>query len=124
MRRSRRSNVLLLIDRRSFGLYDIGQQSMLRQLAESLSSSDAPTRPSAISCICCSSASASMAGAIRARCRSCAFVAGWRADAGDFISARAIYRRAIALVEQKLGPNDPAAVEPLRALAAIYTQEV
>ena len=45
------------------------------------------------------------------------FVGGWYADAGDFIGARAIYRHALALVEQKLGPNDPAAVEPLRALA-------
>ena len=52
------------------------------------------------------------------------FVGAWRADTGDFISARAIYRHAIALVEQKLGPNDPAAVEPLRALAATYTQEL
>ena len=39
-------------------------------------------------------------------------------------TARAIYRHALSLVEQKLGPNDPAAVEPLRALAVTYTQEV
>ncbi|HET9446030.1 MAG TPA: TonB family protein, partial [Steroidobacteraceae bacterium] len=33
-------------------------------------------------------------------------------------------RHALGLVEQKLGPKDPAAVEPLRALAESYTQEV
>ena len=114
----------LLIDRRSYGLYDIGQQNVLRQLAESLSkigrAADAERHvtylvqlgervygrrdPRQVPILC--------------------FVAGWRADAGDFVGARAIYRHALALVEQKLGPNDPAAVEPLRALAATYTQEL
>lgn len=114
----------LLIDRRSYGLYDIGQQTMLRQLAESLSklgrTSEAERHimyllqlservygrrdPRQVPILC--------------------FVAGWRADAGDFIGARAIYRHALALVEQKLGEKDLAAVEPLRALAETYTQEL
>jgi TonB family protein len=114
----------VLIDRRSYGLYDIGQQSLLRQLAESLSKlgrRDEAERhimyllqlservygrrdPRQVPILC--------------------FVGEWRADAGDFVGARAIYRHALSLVDQKLGPNDPAAVEPLRALAASYTQEV
>jgi TonB family protein len=52
------------------------------------------------------------------------FAAAWHADIGDFVVARAIYRHAVMLVDQKLGPNDPAAVEPLRALAGTYTQEL
>jgi tetratricopeptide (TPR) repeat protein len=52
------------------------------------------------------------------------FVASWHADNGDFLMARTIYRSALQLVEQKLGPNDPAAIEPLRELAGTYTQEL
>lgn len=114
----------VLIDRRSYGLYDIGQQNILRQLAESLSKlgrADEAERhimyllqlservygrrdPRQVPILC--------------------FVGGWRADAGDFVGARAIYRHALALVDQKLGPKDPAAVVPLRALAESYTQEI
>jgi TonB family protein len=114
----------VLINRRSYGLYDIGQQNILRQLAESLSKlgrADEAERhimyllqlservygrrdPRQVPILC--------------------FVGGWRADAGDFVGARAIYRHALSLVDQKLGPKDAAAVEPLRALAASYTQEV
>jgi TonB family protein len=114
----------VLIDRRSHGLYDIGQQNILRQLAESLSklgrADDAERHimyllqlservygrrdPRQVPILC--------------------FVGGWRADGGDFVGARAIYRHALALVDQKLGPKDPAAIEPLRALAGSYTQEL
>jgi TonB family protein len=114
----------VLLDRRSHGLYDIGQQGMLRQLAESLSklgrADDAERHiiylvqlaervygrrdPRQVPILC--------------------FVGGWRADAGDFIGARLIYRHAVGLVEQKLGAKDPAAIEPLRAIAGTYTQEV
>jgi TonB family protein len=114
----------LLIDRRSYGLYDIGQQNVLRQLAESLYKvgrlGDAERHvtylvqlgervygrrdPRQVPILC--------------------FAAAWHADIGDFVVARAIYRHAVMLVDQKLGPNDPAAVEPLRALAGTYTQEL
>jgi tetratricopeptide (TPR) repeat protein len=114
----------LLIDRRSYGLYDIGQQNVLRQLAGSLikvgRGADAERHisyliqlgervygkrdPRQVPILC--------------------FTASWYADTGDFATARAIYRHALSLVEQKLGSNDPAAVEPLRALAVTYTQEV
>lgn len=114
----------LLIDRRSYGLYDIGQQNVLRQLAESLFKSgraaDAERHvtylmqlgervygrrdPRQVPILC--------------------FAAAWHADVGNFSGARAIYRHAIQLVDQKLGPNDPAAVEPLRALASTFTQEI
>ena len=114
----------LLIDRRSFGLYDIGQQNVLRQLAESLYKVGRPADaerhvsylmqlgervygrrdPRQVPILC--------------------FAAAWHADVGDFLGARVIYRHAIGVVDQKLGPNDPAAVEPLRALAGTYTQEL
>ena len=95
----------VLIDRRSHGLYDIGQQTMLRQLAESLSKlgrADEAERhvmyllqlaervygrrdPRQVPILC--------------------FVAGWRADAGDFVGARAIYRHALATRGTEVGPE-------------------
>lgn len=114
----------LLIDRRSYGLFDIGQQKVLRQLAESLVKVGRPEDaerhvnylmqlgervygrrdPRQVPFLC--------------------FAGDWHADVGDFVGARAIYRHALLLVEQKLGPNDLAAVEPLRSLARTYTQEL
>jgi TonB family protein len=114
----------LLIDRRSYGLFDIGQQNVLRQLAESLFKTgrlgDAERHvtylvqlgervygrrdPRQVPILC--------------------FAAEWHADIGDFSTARLIYRHAISLVDQKSGPNDPTVVEPLRALAGTYTQEL
>ncbi|MGH8239811.1 MAG: TonB family protein, partial [Steroidobacteraceae bacterium] len=113
-----------LIDRRSFGLYDVGQQSVLRQLAESLfkigRTADAERHVTYLEQL----GQRAYGRRDPRQVPILSFVAAWRADTGDFISARATYRRAIALVEQKLGPNDAAAVEPLRALAATYTQEL
>ncbi len=114
----------LLIDRRSYGLYDIGQQNVLRQLAGSLLKvGRGPEAERHIGYL--------MQLGERAYGRRdprqvplLSFAGSWFADTGDFMSARAIYRHALGLVEQKLGPNDPAAVEPLRALANTYTQEL
>jgi TonB family protein len=114
----------LLIDRRSYGLYDIGQQNVLRQLAESLFKSgrtaDAERHVSYLIQLGERAYGRNDPRQVPILC----FAAAWHSDVGDFISARAIYRRAIQLVDQKLGPNDPAAVEPLRALANTFTQEL
>jgi TonB family protein len=114
----------LLIDRRSYGLYDIGQQNVLRQLAESLFKSgraaDAERHVSYLIQLGERAYGRNDPRQVPILC----FAAAWHADVGDFIGARAIYRRAIHLVDQKLGPNDPAAVEPLRALASTFTQEL
>jgi TonB family protein len=114
----------LLIDRRSFGLYDLAQQKVLRQLAESLvkvgRAADAERHvaylvqlgdrvygrrdPRQVPILC--------------------FAAGWHADIGDFFTSRMIYRQAVDIVEKKLGPNDLGTIEPLRGLAGTYTQEL
>ena len=114
----------LLIDRRSFGLYDINQQSVLRQLAESLfklgRTADAEKHVTYLQQLAERVYGRRDPRQVPILC----YVAGWYADTGDFISARALYRKAIALVDQKLGPNDPGAVEPLRQLAGTYTKEL
>jgi TonB family protein len=114
----------LLIDRRSYGLYDIGQQNVLRQLASSLvkvgRSADAERHIAYLLQL-----GERVYGKRDPRqVPILIFTGSWYADSGDFASARAIYRHALGLVEQKLGPNDLAAVEPLRALANTYTQEL
>jgi len=114
----------LLIDRRSYGLFDIGQQNVLRQLAESLfktgRAGDAERHVTYL---------VQLGERVYGRrdprqVPILSFAAAWHADIGDFITARVVYRHAISLVEQKLGPNDPAVVDPLRALAGTYTQEL
>ena len=114
----------VLIDRRSYGLYDIGQQTMLRQLAESLSKLGRTAEAERHIMYLLQLAERVYGRRDPRQVPILCFVGGWRADAGDFVGARAIYRHALGLVEQKLGPQDPAAVEPLRAVAQSYTQEV
>ena len=114
----------LLIDRRSYGLYDIGQQNLLRQLAESLvktgQTADAERHVNYLMQLGERAYGRRDPRQVPILC----YAAAWHADVGDFLGARAIYRHAIMLVEQKLGPNDPTVVEPLRALAGTYTQEL
>lgn len=114
----------LLIDRRSYGLYDIGQQKVLRQLAESLVKvGRAPDAERHVAYLLQLGERAYGKRDPR-QVPTLDFVASWHADIGNFSMARAIYRHAVELVDQKLGPNDPAAVEPLRALAGTYMQEL
>jgi TonB family protein len=114
----------LLIDRRSYGLYDIGQQNVLRQLAESLSKAGRPADAERHVMYLLQLGERVYGRRDPRQVPNLSFVADWHADVGDFTSARAIYRHALLIVEQKLGPDDPAAVEPLRKLAGTYTQEL
>lgn len=114
----------LLIDRRSYGLYDTGQQKVLRQLAESLIQVGRPADAERHVAYLLQLGDRIYGKRDPRQVPILSFAASWRADIGDFISARALYRHAVDLVEQKLGPNDPALIEPLRALAGTYTQEV
>lgn len=114
----------LLIDRRSYGLYDIGQQMVLRQLADSLVKDGRPEDAQRHLGYLIQLSERVYGRRDPRRAPILCFVANWHADYGDFITARAIYRSAVLLVEQKLGPNDPALLEPLRSLASTYTQEL
>jgi len=84
----------LLIDRRSFGLYDINQQSVLRQLAESLfklgRTADAEKHVTYLQQLAERVYGRRDPRQVPILC----YVAGWYADTGDFISARALYRKA------------------------------
>src|SRR5690349_602470 len=114
----------LLIDRRSYGLYDIGQQKMLRQLAESLVKVGRPTDAERHVAYLAQLGDRVYGKRDPRKVPILCYAASWYAEIGDFITARAIYRTAIDLVNQKLGPNDPAAVQPLRELADTYMREL
>ncbi|WP_161829351.1 TonB family protein [Steroidobacter agaridevorans] len=114
----------VLIIRRSSGLFDPSQQSLLRQLATSLTRTgravdgqkqmlylqrvgertygERDPRMSPVLCV----------------------VGDWYVDLGNFLLGRDRYRDALEIVERKLGKDDPALVLPLRALARSYIQEV
>jgi len=114
----------LLLDRRSYGLYDMAQQTVLRQLAESLVKVGRPDDAQRHVAYLVQLGERVYGKRDPRQVPILCFAAGWHGDLGDFISARAIYRAAIDIVERKLGPNDLASVEPLRGLADTYTQEL
>ncbi len=114
----------LLITHRTYGLFYQEQQSILQQLANSLTYSGQPLEaerhinymlqvgeraygkdsPKLVPLMC-------QAG-------------DWRAEIGDFDKARRHYRDAIRLVEDQLGKKHVAIVRPLRRLAASYPAEM
>jgi TonB family protein len=114
----------LLIARRSHGLFDVSQQGILRQLVASLTNLHRPDE-----------AARHVNYLLRVGERSygrrdprlvpllCA-IGEWYSDTANFTPARASFRNALDIVEQKLGKDSIAAVEPLRGLARSYTQEV
>lgn len=114
----------LLIDRRSYGLYDIGQQMVLQQLADSLVKLGRPEDAQRHLGYLIQLSERVYGRRDPRRVPILCFVASWYADYGDFVTAREIYRSSLLLVEQKLGPNDPAVLGPLRSLAGTYTQEL
>jgi tetratricopeptide (TPR) repeat protein len=114
----------LLITHRSHGLFDIGQQGILRQLAVSLTRSGRIVE-----------ASKHMSYLLRVGQRAFGsndprlipflnIVADWHSDIGNFGTSRQLYVTALKISEQKLGANHLSAVEPLRGLARTFTQEL
>ena len=114
----------LLLVRRSSGLYDLSQQGMLRQLADSLTKLNAPAEaerhiqyllrlgehaygkddPRMIPVYC---------------------IAGdWYVEVGLVEPARQLYRKGIVLGTRKLGENHLGMVQPLLALAESYPREI
>jgi TonB family protein len=114
----------LLIDRRTYGLYDVAQQDVLRQLADSLVKAGRPADAERHVAYLLQLGDRVYGKRDPRQVPILCFAARWHADIGDFISARVIYRHAVDIVDRKLGPNDPAVIEPLRALADTYTQEL
>jgi TonB family protein len=114
----------LLISHRNYGLFDLGQQPILRQLAASLVLTG--RGPEAERHMLYLQRVGERAyGRRDPRVVPIMLIVGdWYADVGEFTPARMIYRDAIDILERKLGANDLSVVEPLRHLAQSYTQEI
>jgi TonB family protein len=114
----------LLINRRSFGLFDGGQQNVLRQLGESLlktgRAAEAERHVNYLMQIGERTYGRRDPRQVPILC----FAGSWHAETGNYSAARLIFRHAIDIVDKKLGPQDPASVEPLRQLANTYLQEL
>lgn len=114
----------LLITHRSHGLFDIGQQGLLRQLATSLTKTERAAEAERHINYLLRVGEQSYGGSDPRLVPLLCDVGDWYADTGNFVTARDSYRYALDIVEEKLGKADLAAIEPLRALARSYTQEL
>lgn len=114
----------LIIIRRTFGLFDPGQQSLLRQLATSLTRTgralDGQKQMLYLQRVGERTYGESDPRMAQVLC----VVGDWYVDLGNFLLGRERYRDALEIIEKKLGKNDPALVLPLRSLAHSYLQEV
>jgi TonB family protein len=114
----------LLISHRTNGLFDVRQQPILEQLANSLTkinqALDAERHVNYMLHVGERAYGKDDPRLVPVMCS----VGDWNAAVGYFDIARRHYRDAIRLVEKKLGENDPAVVLPLRRLAYSYIQEL
>lgn len=114
----------LLVTHRAYGLFDLGQQGLLRQLANSLTRTGR-LADGAKQMLYLQRVGERAYGERDPRMAPLLCVIGdWYVDTGNFMLGRDRFRDAIRIVERKLGKQDPALVQPLRGLARSYVQEI
>lgn len=114
----------LIVSRRAYGLFDMGQLGLLRQLANSLTQTGR-LADGAKQMLYLQRVGERTYGERDPRMAPLLCVIGdWYIDTGNFALGRDRFRDAIHIVERKLGKNDPAVVQPLRGLARSYVQEI
>src|SRR5690606_39034244 len=114
----------LIVIRRTHGLFDMGQQGLLRQLAVSLTHTGRMV-DGAKQMLYLQRVGERTYGERDPRMSPVLCVIGdWYVDTGNFALGRDRFRDAMGIVERKLGKDDPALVQPLRSLARSYVQEV
>lgn len=114
----------LIVSRRAYGLFDMGQLGLLRTLANSLTQTGR-LADGAKQMLYLQRVGERTYGENDPRMSPLLCVVGdWYTDTGNFALGRDHFRDAIRIVERKLGKNDPAVVQPLRGLARSYVQEI
>jgi len=117
-------NRALLLSRRNAGLFDLSQQGLLRQLAVSLAKLGQPVEGEKhMQYLLRMGEHAYGAEDVRMVPLYCV-VGDWYVSVGVTDAARAYYRAALKLLEDKKQGDSLAAVQPLRGLAKSYTDEV
>jgi TonB family protein len=114
----------LIIARRSYGLFDMQQQGLLRQLTASLTQegriTDAERHIAYLSRV-----GERAYGKRDPRMAALLSVIGdWYTEVGNFALGREQYRNALDIMERKFGKNSVEVVQPLRELARSYTHEI
>jgi tetratricopeptide (TPR) repeat protein len=114
----------LLIARRNFGLFDLGQQGVLRQLATSLTAVNDPVEAEKHMLYTLQIGQRSYgAHDLRMAPLHCA-MGDWYTQIGVMAPARQHYRQALDIAERQGGENHIALVVPLRSLATSYRREL
>ena len=114
----------LNVSHRTYGLFDLSQQGLLRQLASSLTQTGRLV-DGAKQMLYLQRVGERTYGAKDPRMSPMlCVIADWYVDTGNFMIGRERFRDAIEIVERRLGKNDPALVQPLRGLARSYVQEI
>jgi TonB family protein len=114
----------LNLSRRNYGLFDLSQQGLLRQLATSLTQTGRIV-DGAKQMLYLQRVGERTYGERDPRMAPLLCVIGdWYVDTGNFMLGRDRFREAIQIVERKLGKNDAALVQPLRGVARSYVQEI
>lgn len=114
----------LNLSRRNYGLFDLSQQGLLRQLATSLTQTGRIV-DGAKQMLYLQRVGERTYGERDPRMAPLLCVIGdWYVDTGNFMLGRDRFRDAIQIVERKLGKNDAALVQPLRGVARSYVQEI
>lgn len=114
----------LIVSRRSYGLFDMGQQGLLRQLANSLTQTGRIVDASKHMLYLQRVGERTYGERDPRMAPLLCVIADWYVDTGNFMLGRDRFRDAISIVERKLGKNDPALVQPLRGLGRSYVQEI
>jgi len=114
----------LLVSRRNAGLFDIGQQGMLRQAANSYTALGRPAEGIKYMTYLLRVGEHTYGTSDPRIAPLLVVVGNWYAEIAQMAPAREAYRAALDSVVKKLGPQDLAAVEPLRAMASSYIREV
>lgn len=114
----------LLISHRTHGLFHIGQQSILRQLANSLTSSGQPLVAERHVNYMLQVGERTYGADDPRMIPLLTSVADWHTEVGNFDDARRLYRDSIRLAEKNFGAKSVEVVEPLRQLAASFTREL
>lgn len=114
----------LVVARRNLGLFDLGQQGLLRQLAASLTSVNDPAEAQKhMQYMLQIGERAYGARDLRMVPLHC-LLGDWYTQIGVMPQARDHYRVALSIAEQNGGKNHLAVVEPLRSLATSYRREL
>jgi tetratricopeptide (TPR) repeat protein len=114
----------LLLSRRSTGLFNVSQEGLLRQLANSLAITGSPVEGEKHMLYLLRLGEHEYGEKDARMVPVYCTVARWYADVAQMDQARSIYRKALSIAERSMGRDSTGIVVPLRGLAQTFPEEV